>query len=110
MKAKEKRIIYKMPPKWRPLGAWAVIGYNILFMLPVIGLICIIIFSISSGNICRRSMARAYLLVTIIAAVLIGGTVLVLYFAFPEVWNMLVLKCYELWAQLMLMLGIGVPA
>ncbi len=87
MKAKEKKIIYKMPPKWRPLGAWGYIGYNILFMLPLIGLICIIIFAISSGNICRRSLARAYLIVMLFFILLIGAGLLILYFALPDMWN-----------------------
>ncbi len=100
MKAKEKRIIYKMPPKWRPLGAWAILGYNILFMLPVIGLICIIIFSISSGNISRRSLARSYLLVFLISVILIGATALILYFALPQVWNALIDWIMTLWGQI----------
>lgn len=100
MKAKEKRIIYKMPPKWRPLGAWAIIGYNILFMLPVIGQICVIIFAISSGNICRRSLARSYILVYLISAILIGAAVLVLYFALPEIWNSMIEWIMSLWGQL----------
>ena len=50
----------QLPPQYRPLGAWAYYGYALLFSLPVIGLICLIIFSCSDDNINRRNFARSF--------------------------------------------------
>lgn len=62
--------------KYKPIGAWKYVGYNILFSIPLIGLIFLIVFACSSENINRRNYARsvfcAILLVVIIFAVVYG--------------------------------------
>ena len=68
----EKDELSCLPSKYRPMTVWSYIGYNLLFGLPVIGFICIIIFSCLKGNICRRSYARYWLLVTLIIMIIIG--------------------------------------
>jgi hypothetical protein len=60
MNNSEREEISKLPDKYKPLGAWAYFGYSILFAIPVLGFICLVIFSLSSGNINRRSFARSY--------------------------------------------------
>lgn len=65
-----------IPQKFRPLSPWAYLGLDILFAIPVVGFICLIIFSFSDKNINRRNYARsiwcALLVVVILTAVLYG--------------------------------------
>ena len=49
-----------IPVQYQPLSAWAYFGYKILFSIPIIGLICLIIFSFSDDNINRKNYARSY--------------------------------------------------
>ena len=67
--------------KDRPLGPWAYYGLKLLFSIPLIGFICLIIFSVEDGNIHRRNFARSYwcaLLVNVILIILLVVLVLVL--------------------------------
>ena len=50
----------QLPPQYRPLGAWAYFGYSLLFAIPLVGFICLIIFSFSDDNINRRNYARSF--------------------------------------------------
>ena len=63
-----------MEEKYRPLKPFSYFGYNLLFSLPVIGLIFIIIFSFNDKNINRRNFARSffcgYAILLIIAVIL----------------------------------------
>ncbi|MBQ7005048.1 MAG: zinc-ribbon domain-containing protein [Clostridia bacterium] len=47
-------------PQYRPISAWGYFGYNLLFSIPLVGFICLIIFSLSSDNINRRNYARSF--------------------------------------------------
>lgn len=71
----EKDEIAKLPEKYRPMGAWKYFGYSILFALPLIGFICLIVFSFNSNNIVRRSYARSFfcgfLVIAIIFAIVL---------------------------------------
>jgi hypothetical protein len=62
--------IKELPDKYRPLTAWSYFGYSILFMIPLVGIICLIIFACDSSNINRRSYARSYFCLLIIIAIL----------------------------------------
>ena len=69
-----------LPPEYKPMCAWAYVGWGILFSLPIAGLILSIVFSIVSGNINRKRFARSYLcwlliIVVVIAVLLIIGLV-----------------------------------
>ena len=67
---------YEGPKQFKPISAWGYIGYSILFAIPVLGLILLIVFSISDRNINRRSYARSYfcwVLITIVMVIL-GAT------------------------------------
>lgn len=61
---------FNVPPEFRPLGAWAYFGLSILFSIPVIGLIFLIVFSLSDANINRRNYARSYFIVLFICLIL----------------------------------------
>ena len=66
---------YDGSSQFKPISAWGYVGYSILFSIPIIGLILLIVFALSSRNINRRSYARSYfcwLLIVIIISVLIA--------------------------------------
>ncbi len=67
----EKNEISRLPEKYRPLSAWAYWGLTILFSVPVVGFIFLIIFALNGSNINRRSFARSYFCVLILAAIII---------------------------------------
>ena len=51
---------YDGPEEFRPITAWGYVGYTLLFIVPVIGLACLLVFTFSSKNIPRRCYARSY--------------------------------------------------
>lgn len=59
-----------IPREYKPISAWGYFGYNILFSIPLVGLICLIIFSFDSSNINRRSYARSFFIIYLIIAIL----------------------------------------
>ena len=67
---------------YSPISAWGYFGLQILFAIPVVGFICLIVFSIGAGNINLRNFARSYFCAILIAviivviAALIGGSFL----------------------------------
>lgn len=61
----------KIPVEYRPLSPLAYFGYNILFLIPGLGLILIIVYSFSNSNIHRRNFARSYALVYVIGVILL---------------------------------------
>lgn len=61
-----------LPMAYKPLSPWAYFGLQLLFSIPLVGFICLIVFSFDSGNIHRRNFARSYwcsLLLGVILAV-----------------------------------------
>lgn len=68
----EKNEIEQLPDKYRPMGAWSYLGYNILYSIPVIGFIFLVVFALSDSNISRRSHARSYFCGLLISLIFIG--------------------------------------
>ena len=62
--------INRLPAKYRPMGAWSYFGYQILFSIPLIGFIVLLVCAFSDTNINRRSFARSYFCVLIIAIII----------------------------------------
>ncbi len=83
---------YKGPKKYRPITAWGFFGLDLLYSIPVIGLIFLIIFTFSKGNINRRSHARSKWCGVIIAlAIIIVALIVGLIFGkLPVVWEAVV--------------------
>ncbi|MGI6317037.1 MAG: hypothetical protein ACOX17_10320 [Christensenellales bacterium] len=68
---------YSGPAKFRPLSPWAYFGYGLLYSVPLLGLVMLIIHSISGANINRRNYARSYwcvYVITAIAAAILAAT------------------------------------
>lgn len=49
-----------IPSNYKPLSPWAYFGYNILFTIPFVGIICAIIFAFDNSNINRKNYARLF--------------------------------------------------
>lgn len=76
---------YSGVPEFRPLSPWAYFGYGVLFSIPLVGLIVLIVLSFNSENINRRSFARSYWCVYLVAAIaffILGGASLSMLSAF----------------------------
>ena len=56
----------------RLITPWGYIGYSLLFSIPVVGLICVLIFAFSPDYPCRRNYARSFLIMLVIALVIVG--------------------------------------
>ncbi len=61
---------------YKPISAWGYVGYQLLFAIPIVGFICIIVFSLGgSTNQNVKNFARSYLcmwLIAIIVAIIVG--------------------------------------
>lgn len=65
--------------EYKPISMWGYLGYDILFILPFIGLICIIIFSVGgtkNKNLTNYARSRICSLVLVLA---IWGIVFFIY-------------------------------
>ena len=58
-----------VPLEYRPISAWGYFGYSLLFAIPLVGFICLIIFSFDSSNINRRNYARSFWCALLIAVI-----------------------------------------
>lgn len=67
----EEMEVERLNEKYRPLGAWEYFGYNLLFLIPLVGFICLIVFSFINSNINRRNFARSFFCVYVIVAVIL---------------------------------------
>ena len=81
----------ELPERFRPLSAWAYVGYTLLFAIPIVGFVFLIIFSCSSANINRRSYARSYWCYLILSLIIIGTALIILaatgnfYYVFDKI-------------------------
>lgn len=61
----------QLPYRLKPLSPWTYWGLNILFMIPIIGFICLVIFALSDDNINRRNYARSFFCTLLISVIII---------------------------------------
>lgn len=61
----------RIPKSYRPLGAWTYFGLEILYAIPVVGLIFLICHAIGSENINKRNFARSFFCVYVLALIVI---------------------------------------
>ena len=88
--AEEKRFqvpltITQLPPVLKPLGAWGFVGYTLLFLIPILGLIVALVCACGgTSRVCLKNYARGYLLtVLLLALVLAAAGALAWYFKCP---------------------------
>ena len=75
----------ELPEKFKPLSPWVYFGLQILYSIPIVGIIFMIIFSISDGNINRRNFTRSYWIPFVIALVLVIIYIILAFFLFAGV-------------------------
>ena len=62
-----------IPGEYKPISMWGYFGYEVLFSIPIIGFICIIIFSVGgTGNINLKNFARSRLCLLILVLAIFG--------------------------------------
>ena len=60
-----------IPNNYKPLSPWAYFGLQLLFAVPIVGFICILVFSLGgSANKNMKNFARSYLCVWGLALIL----------------------------------------
>ena len=55
----------------KPISPWGYVGYEILYAIPIVGLILAIVFSITSKNKNVKNFAKAQLIMIVIGIVLL---------------------------------------
>ena len=51
----------QIPAEYKPLGAWAFFGWQLLFALPIVGFIMLCVFALGgTSNVNLRNFARSY--------------------------------------------------
>ena len=67
-----------IPEEYRPISMWGYLGYQILFSIPVVGIILLIVYAVGgTKNVNVRNFARSYfcyLIIMIVLAVIIGAS------------------------------------
>lgn len=74
-----------IPPEYRPISAWGYFGYQLLFSIPIAGLVLLIVFSCGTrrnknlknfarSHFCGLAIAAIIAAVMLIAAVAMGGS------------------------------------
>ena len=71
-----------LPKEYRPISAWGYVWINILFSIPLIGLICLIAFCFSDANIARRNYARSFFAALLLLVIIAVVGFVALYFIF----------------------------
>lgn len=66
-----------IPQNYKPLSPWAYFGYQILFSLPIIGLILLLIFAFNNDNINRKNFARSYFCTYLLALIIVVIVVII---------------------------------
>ena len=65
-----------LPDEYRPISMWGYFGYELLFSIPIVGLILLLVFSFGgTKNVNLRNFARSYfcfLIVIVIFAIIIA--------------------------------------
>ena len=70
---------YYSEEQLQPISPWAYFGYSLLFSIPIVGFICLVIFSVSDTNINRRNYARSLWCGLVIALAILAVTFVVVF-------------------------------
>lgn len=62
--------------EYKPISPLGYIGYQLLFAIPVIGFICVLVFSIGSKNRNVKNYSRAHLIVYLFTFLIAGFFIL----------------------------------
>ena len=76
-----------IPKAYKPISPWGYVGYQLLYMIPIIGFIIWIIHAVSAKNHNLRNYARSYVcavIAGIILVVLLYAAIFAIMSALPE--------------------------
>ncbi|MGI6580700.1 MAG: zinc-ribbon domain-containing protein [Saccharofermentanales bacterium] len=59
-----------LPEKYKPLSVLSYVGYGLLFIIPLVGLMLAIVFAISDKKINRRNFARSMIIINMLVLIL----------------------------------------
>ncbi len=66
-----------LPPQYKPIGAWGYFGWNLLFAIPIAGLIVLIVFACGGvQNVNLRNYARSFFCGLVIALVIFSVVIM----------------------------------
>jgi len=61
-----------IPIEYKPISMWGYFGYQLLFMIPCVGFICLLVFAFGgTQNVNVKNFARSYFCVWIVLIVLL---------------------------------------
>ena len=87
--------IRKLPEEIRPISMWGYFGYQILFAIPLIGLILLIVFALGgTRNVNLRNYARSYFCILII------GIAIFVFMIMTGVWAQYMQSIYQILNQI----------
>lgn len=81
MTSQEKEALKAIPKEYRPMGAWKLFWYYVLFCIPLIGTISLFVCAFGAKNIQLRSYARFFFIVIVammVVSFLVGVLISVL--------------------------------
>ena len=65
--------VQNIPDEYKPISMWGYFGYQVLFALPLVGFICLLIFSFGgTRNKNVKNFARSYFCYLIIMIIIIA--------------------------------------
>ena len=65
--------VQNIPDEYKPISMWGYFGYQVLFALPLVGFICLLIFSFGgTKNKNLKNFARSYFCYLIIMIIIIA--------------------------------------
>lgn len=65
--------VQTIPSEYRPISMWGYFGYELLFMIPIIGWIILLIFALGGhSNVNVKNFARSYFCILIIVIILVA--------------------------------------
>lgn len=83
--------IRNLPEEIRPISMWGYFGYQILFAVPLIGVILLIVFALGgTRNVNLRNYARSYFCVLII------GIIIFVFLMMTGVWEQFIQSLYQM--------------
>ena len=56
----------------KPLSPWAYVGLEILYSIPIVGLVFMIIHAIGAQNVNKKNFARSYFCFVILIVIIFG--------------------------------------
>lgn len=66
-----------IPPEYKPIGAWGYFGWQLLFCIPLVGIILLIVFSVGgTSNINLRNFARSHFCTLALALIIVAILIL----------------------------------